>query len=127
MGVAVWAVGWPAGYGRAALTGFTAGDLGAVFGFFTSQGYVDPGRKFPAFAFALDMAYLVVLLVFSGSGGVTSIDEHTNAILVGAGLGAVGFLGRLLALSWRAIVYHVYGRLLPPLYKDHDEEEPPLA
>ncbi len=127
--LAVWAIGWPDGYGRAALAGFVIGDLAGVFGFVATQGYLDPGRKFPAFAFALDMAFLLLLLLPLGAGleEVESFDRHANTILTGAGLGAVGFLGRFIALAWRAIVHHVYGRRMPPLYKETDDDENPIA
>jgi hypothetical protein len=125
--IAVWAVGWPKGYGRAALTGFAIGDLGAVFGFFVTLGYVDPGRRFPVVPFLFDVALLAVLLVSASTGEVASIDEHTNAILTGAGLGAVGFLGRLLSLTWRAVLYQVCGRRMPPLYREKDDDEDPIA
>jgi hypothetical protein len=125
--VAVWAIGWPKGYGRAALTGFAIGDLGAVFGFFVSQGYIDPGRRFPVVPFTFDVALLALLLVFASTGEVATVEEHTNAVLTGAGLGAVGFLGRFLALTWRAILHHVCGRGLPPLYKEKDDDEEPIA
>jgi hypothetical protein len=127
--LAVWAIGWPEGYGRAGLTGFVIGDLAGVFGFVATQGDLDPGRKFPACAFTLDMVLLVLLLLPLGAGmeNVTSIETHTNSVLIGAGLGAVGFLGRFLALAWRSIIHHVYGRRLPPLYKETDDDEKPIA
>ena len=125
LALAAWSVADPGGYGPAALTGYAIGDLGAVLGFVVSQRHLDPGRRFPFLAFAFDMACLAGLVTFAWTAEVASIERHTNAILAGAGTGAVGFLGRFVALAWRTLVYHVYGRRLPSPGKEIPHDEPP--